>query len=718
MKKKLLSILLILLLAVPSFAAAADIDYSVKGNIVEILVQGAKDSPVSIVISDSGRKYYIDQGTTDSNGEITFKTSLEKGKKYNCAVNINGEKSIKQISLEDDQTIPEEPNTAYIYIKGYKGVILTKTKVEIQENDTVMSLTKRVLRANGIDYKGSSGYIASIDGQGEKDKGPGSGWMYSVNGEFPDIGADSVDVYDGDYIKWLYTVDLGKDIGNPYEEDNPIGQAYDLLNDKNASEEEVIDAINIIHDAFRDIVSQAKTEKEIKNVVNEADKMYDSLLQVSQRIKTEKLAKEVSGKSIETVKNLGKLLDRTTAEKIEKEIDKVSQQNMGLILYLTSRIEEKAVDKIINDMIDTSLYIEDKLAINKVSANKAKEKRVSILMPEINKEEIQIVLPYKLLEKSKEKNIDKIQLNSHLTSFNITPNILGNKLDKKDLILIVRNGTIAKLEGEVVSQIPKESAVIELEAMLGKDKIRDFEENIEVSIPYKASINDSDAITVFFIKDDGNIEAVGGLYNPENRTVKFITNHFSKYFAKEAKGNFTDTVGHWAEKEISIMAGKGIINGKQNNEFAPNANISRAEFAALISRMLKYKIDDTDNMPFEDVDKEMWYYEPVLATYKNGIINGNNDAKFNPEGNITRQEMAKIISKVLESKLYNEGDTKDLNIFNDKQEVASWAEKEVALVLREGIIKGVQENRFEPNKNATRAQATVMLYRLYQLILK
>ena len=91
----------------------------------------------------------------------------------------------------------EKPDVAYIYIKGYRDVILPETEVKINKGDTVLSLTRRVLNSKEIDIKVRGGYVSGIDNQNEFDKGPNSGWMFTVNGKFAGIGAGSVTVRAG-----------------------------------------------------------------------------------------------------------------------------------------------------------------------------------------------------------------------------------------------------------------------------------------------------------------------------------------------------------------------------------------------------------------------------------------------------------------------------------------------------------------------------------------
>jgi hypothetical protein len=172
----------------------------------------------------------------------------------------------------------------------------------------------------------------------------------------------------------------------------------------------------------------------------------------------------------------------------------------------------------------------------------------------------------------------------------------------------------------------------------------------------------------------------------------------------------------WAEQAINVMAGKGIISGRGDGKFDPGATITRAEFAALTVRMLAYESDQSAQMLFTDVKKDQWYYQVVSAAYQNGLMQGKSTDKFDPEGEITRQEMAVAIGNILGKKGSPSGETGLLTSFSDGDQIASWAKNSVAQAVREGIIQGMDKGRFAPQENANRAQAAVMLYRLDNLI--
>lgn len=98
--------------------------------------------------------------------------------------------------------------------------IIQAIDVELQSGDTAFTLLKRVADERGIqiDYIGNvtTLYVQAIGGLGEFDGGPDSGWMYSVNGIYPNYSAGLYTLQDGDVLRWRYTKDLGHDIGGGY----------------------------------------------------------------------------------------------------------------------------------------------------------------------------------------------------------------------------------------------------------------------------------------------------------------------------------------------------------------------------------------------------------------------------------------------------------------------------------------------------------------------
>ena len=102
------------------------------------------------------------------------------------------------------------------------GVILPVTEATFYEGETVFDVLQRLCRENDIPMESSwspmykSAYIEGIAQLYEFDCGELSGWMYSVNGTYPNYGCSKYTLQDGDVVRWVYTCDLGEDVGGGY----------------------------------------------------------------------------------------------------------------------------------------------------------------------------------------------------------------------------------------------------------------------------------------------------------------------------------------------------------------------------------------------------------------------------------------------------------------------------------------------------------------------
>lgn len=132
----------------------------------------------------------------------------------NCTISIeckNILNNMDNLKKTKEEFIPED------------GWILKETEVAFQGGETVFDVLKKVCGENGIHMSSKytplykSYYIEGINQLYEMDCGKNSGWMYSVNGKYPNYGCSEYKLKNGDKIEWRYTCDLGADVGNKYE---------------------------------------------------------------------------------------------------------------------------------------------------------------------------------------------------------------------------------------------------------------------------------------------------------------------------------------------------------------------------------------------------------------------------------------------------------------------------------------------------------------------
>lgn len=180
---------------------------------------------------------------------------------------------------------------------------------------------------------------------------------------------------------------------------------------------------------------------------------------------------------------------------------------------------------------------------------------------------------------------------------------------------------------------------------------------------------------------------------------------------------FNDLQDHWAKKSIDQLIGLGVVSGYEDGTFRPNSTITRAEFAQIIQGVFQF--DQSENVfPFMDVPNNSWYSNSVKTLYGNGIIAGISDTAFAPQENITREQMAAILSRAVERKSIELEEKKEALEFKDINKISSYARSAVMDFYKGGIISGfISENgetEFRPQSKATRAETSVMLVNLME----
>ncbi|QZY55691.1 S-layer homology domain-containing protein [Crassaminicella profunda] len=554
---------------------------------------------------------------------------------------------------------------------------------------------------------------------------------------------------------------------------NATKQVADKLDKKANAIKSEKDAQNVVKDAkdvakiMEKAAERVSTEEGAKNVAKESVKIVNNLIKSAEKLTKDSDKKEVSEAATENMKATMKVMDKINDTKevnkvagdliniAGKLIKQLGNKNAKEVIESTVKVAEKAVVKasvkeidkdkikvekekvvatvdeaIIKEMakntVATVKAIKEKLKENGFETKQAIENKVTIEIPKTDKKEVEAKLPANMMKTLKENGIEKAAIKTETAVFNLTPNTFGENEKDQAVSLGAKEIDRNMLTPLERNKVPKGCIVVDLDAKIGEEKISNFNEPIAVSIPYKGEVKEGEVVQVFFLNDNGIIESRGGAYDPAKKMVTFTTPHFSKYFAKKVdkteiqvtEVTFKDLGDYeWAKEAIEAMATNKIINGRSDEKFDPSANITRAEFATLVTKMMGYTTENMD-IPFIDVEKDTWYYDFVGVAYKNGLINGRSENVFDPNGNITRQEMAVILAKVLDKSGYSQGGLSELDIFKDANDIASWSKNSVSLCVKEKIISGMDDGNFAPKQNANRAQAAAMLYKVYQLIVK
>lgn len=191
----------------------------------------------------------------------------------------------------------------------------------------------------------------------------------------------------------------------------------------------------------------------------------------------------------------------------------------------------------------------------------------------------------------------------------------------------------------------------------------------------------------------------------------------SAYMIISGQKSFDDLANHWAKSDIELLASKQLAKGVSERSFAPDSDITRAQFTALLVRALGLG-EVKGGSAFVDVSQSDWHAGYVGAAVKAGIVSGMEDGSFRPDDAITREQMAVMIARALKAA----GASASITVlpellaskFSDQAQISAWAKESVTASVQAGIVIGMDDKTFGPSANASRAQAATMLKRFLQ----
>jgi len=265
-----------------------------------------------------------------------------------------------------------------------------------------------------------------------------------------------------------------------------------------------------------------------------------------------------------------------------------------------------------------------------------------------------------------------------------------------------------------------QSLVSDKEVLLSEvyEILKNFKENFKKSVKLKfafdpAKLGSGEQPSVFYYDETGKkwIE-VGGVADGNFITAE--VDHFTKFavFAVASSEDeepiaveFNDIAGHWAEAAIRQAVSEGIASGYPGGTFQPDRTVTRAEFAVMLARALKWT-GEGSALTFTDAARiPSWARNAVQLAVQAGAIHGYDDGTFRSDEQITRAEMAVMIAAALKLEAGAPGAT----AFADDNAIPSWARGAAAKLKELGLMVGDGENRFHPAAHATRAEAVTVL---------
>ena len=165
----------------------------------------------------------------------------------------------------------------------------------------------------------------------------------------------------------------------------------------------------------------------------------------------------------------------------------------------------------------------------------------------------------------------------------------------------------------------------------------------------------------------------------------------------------------WYADAVSAAVDNGLLYGKSSTIIDPNGAMTRAEMAAIINRSFGcYKAADISQ--YKDVAKSKWYYKDVALAVQMGTYNGRSNSSMAPDSPITRQEAMTVVARALELD-YDSYSKADLSVFSDRSEISNWALPYVRAMVGADYIHG-RGKVLAPLDNITRAEFAQIFYNI------
>jgi Domain of unknown function (DUF4430)/S-layer homology domain/Prenyltransferase and squalene oxidase repeat len=619
-----------------------------------------------------------------------------------------------------------------------EGDIIAPTIVPLQEGDTAFTVLKRVAEQSGIsiesDRSGSSLYVKGIDGLFEQDDNHGalSGWMYSVNGVFPKYSAGIYRLNKGDVLRWQYTTNLGKDIGDnsnggtevPVKPTLPGGGGVPGVTEKGGKEltPKQVEAsaklqtlINstaawiqsnrqfTAQDSFVDwdVIALARSGKQVPSMYYTALESFVKEKQGEFRLVTdhERIALVVTSIG----KDPSQVAGYNLLEKIYNNSRMANQGTNGLVFGLLALDANKSTipndalwtrDKLIQQLL-AQQNTDGGFPLSKESSAESDIDMTAMSLQALAKyqdrKEVKTATEKALVWLSSKQLPNGgfkawgVETSESISQVIVALSSLGIDLEDKrfvqnggDLLQALRtylnkDGGFAHGRGEASNYMSTQQALLALAAY---DRL----------VTNRTSLYDmTDAAST-------------GTQKPTDEKIKYADEATISAWAKEAVNKAT---------ELGFMQGTGT--NKNASRFEPKRELSRAEFAALIVKYAGIQPLGTDS-GFTDVSAKSWYAGYVAAAKEKGFISGTSATKFAPNQAILREEMAAVLVRMKGLPK----STETLTELKDQKQVSAWALPYVKYAYEAGLMSG-DDGYFKPQQHVTREMAAVVMVRLHSV---
>ena len=342
--------------------------------------------------------------------------------------------------------------------------------------------------------------------------------------------------------------------------------------------------------------------------------------------------------------------------------------------------------------------------------------------------DISVELPRRALSGVIDETDAGLAVRTHLGETNIPNSTLAKILEEangQDLTVRMEEHpasearTLLANKADIPADRLEDASVTEVTITSGSKSITSFGGRaITLLLPVSESLfQTGERCVVYQISESGAVDELTGLCRRQNNQlwVEVTTTHLSTFVAvPPIRLPFTDVKeSDWFYDAVVYAYINELFNGTSATTFSPNDTMTRAMLVTVLWRMEgEPTMNSTE--PFNDVVAGNWYTNAVVWASGSGIVNGTSATTFDPDGSVTREQIAAILYRYAKTKGWDVSSASGLGSFPDSEQVSDWAARAIEWTYAEGLITGKDGGRLDPQGQASRAEVATILMRFLE----
>ncbi len=366
----------------------------------------------------------------------------------------------------------------------------------------------------------------------------------------------------------------------------------------------------------------------------------------------------------------------------------------------------------VTDGVITSALVEPAIkSVTEVAAKSGKQAWIELYLADAGSSNASVSIEKAVVKELFEK-LDGIVVKSPIASVSLAKKTLSELMGNISKVLSIDMAIAA-----ASSAVPN-APVYDFEIKADGKPLKNFgNSTATVTIPYALNGSQNPMnVVMYYINASGKAEIIKNCdYNLSSKTVSFVTNHFSNYAIGYNQLSFKDfSDSDWYADAVNYVTARELFTGIDNGNFGAANNMTRAMFIAVMARLDGSSLARYGESPYADVDIYSWYGPSISWAKDKGLIKSS--STFSPNENITREDMALILSNYIKYKGLDLAVVSEQS-FADIEKVSPEARDAVNDMKRYGLIVGYN-NRYDPSLTADRAAVVTIFRNVIRAIVK